>query len=561
MGYYADPDTTLFAASRKDDIFVDKSGLISFTNRLIGKGRNKICVTRPRRFGKSSALNMLAAYYSCGCSSKTLFEDLQIARDPSFLEHLNNHHVIYLDVQSLWREFGSEEKEDQEKDQKKDQKKDQEKDQEVSQFLSFLQNRVICALKEVFPYPDLCEKSVAGVLKTIHSKDKRNRFIFLVDEWDVIVRDPQVSQQQKSMYIGFLSSIFKGGDIEQCIDMAYMTGILPIIKYIQDTDQQSLLNNFVEYSMIRPGVLAQFMGFTEPEVADLCLQWNMSLDKIKAWYDGYHLGEEKSVYCPESVVMALTGRFIDNYWAGTSGFRVVLDFLRVNLPGLSDAVQSLLAMEPVQIDPSNFMNNVNMISSVDDVLTVLVHYGYLSYEEDSRTVRIPNVEVKREFTKAIKEMNTADFTKLQSIVNDSMRLLEDTWAGNADKVAKHIQKVHNYKTSPINYNNEEALKGVINLAYIAADAYYEMIPELPGGEGYADIAFIPQNSVHKAMILELKWNQKAKTALDQIKARNYQGRLSHYKQILLVGISYEKGTKKGGKKHACKIELWEDPNP
>lgn len=549
MGYYVDPNATLFAASRKDDIFVDKSGLISFTNRLIGKGRNKICVTRPRRFGKSSALNMLAAYYSCGCSSKTLFEDLQIARDPSFLEHLNKQHVIYLDVQSLWREFGSEEKED------------QEEDREISQFLSFLQNRVICALKEVFPYPDLCEKSVAGVLKTIHSKDERNQFIFLVDEWDVIVRDPQVSQRQKSKYIDFLTSIFKGGDIEQCIDMAYMTGILPIIKYIQDTDQQSLLNNFVEYSMVRPGVLAQFMGFTEPEVADLCLQWNMSLDKIKTRYDGYHLGEEKSVYCPESVVMALTGRFIDNYWAGTSGFRVVLDFLRVNLPGLSDAVQSLLAMEPVQIDPTKFMNNVNMISSVDDVLTVLVHYGYLSYEEDSRTVRIPNVEVKREFTKAIYEMNTANFTKLQSIVNDSMHLLEDTWAGNEEKVARQIQKVHNYKTSPMNYNNEEALKGVINLAYIAADAYYEMIPELPGGEGYADIAFIPQNSVHKAMILELKWNQKAKTALDQIKERNYQGRLRHYKQILLVGISYEKGTKKGGKKHACKIELWEDPNP
>ncbi len=544
MGYYVDPNATLFAAARRDDIFVDKSGLLSFTNQLIGKSRNKICVTRPRRFGKSWALNMLAAYYSCGCSSKTLFEDLQIARDPSFLEHLNKHHVLYLDVQSLWREFRSEEAE-----------------REVDQFIPFLQNRLICALKEVFPYPDLCEKSVAGVLKVIHSKDDRNRFIFLVDEWDVIVRDPQVSQQQKSMYIGFLSSIFKGGDIEQCIDMAYMTGILPIIKYIQDTDQQSLLNNFVECSMIRPGALAQFMGFTEQEVADLCLQWNMSLDEIKAWYDGYHLSEEKSVYCPESVVMALTSGSIDNYWAGTSGFRVVLDFLRVSLPGLSDAVQSLLAMEPVQMDPSNFMNNVNMISSVDDVLTVLVHYGYLSYEKDSHTVRIPNVEVKREFTKAIQAMNTADFSKLQSIVKDSMRLLEDTWAGNEDKVARQIQKVHNYKTSPINYNNEEALKGVVNLAYIAADAYYEMIPELPGGEGYADIAFIPQSSVHKAMILELKWNQNAKTALDQIRERSYQGRLSHYKQILLVGISYEKGTKKGGKKHTCKIELWEDPNP
>ena len=540
MGIYVDPKNVLFAAARRDDIFVDKSGLIGFTNRIIGKNRNKICVTRPRRFGKSLALNMLSAYYSCNCESEALFQDLQIAQDPTFLEHLNKHHVIYMDVQSVWRDIGSVGKAD--------------------QLIPYLQGKVVQELKETFPDIDLRDETIAGALKTIYNRDERNRFIILVDEWDVVVRDPKTSLDMKGNYISFLSSIFKGGDIECCIDMAYMTGILPIVKHIEGTENQSKLNNFIEYSMTSPGELAAFMGFTEPEVAVLCDQWNMPLREIKEWYDGYHLSEHGSIYCPESVIMALTRGELSNYWAGTSGFEIVQDYLRVRLRGLKSKVDALLANEPVKIDPTQFRNNVSVIKSVDDVLTPLVHYGYLSYDKDTNTVQIPNREVKGEFTNAIRTIDSEAYRKTWRIMDDSQQLLKDTWAGNEEKVAAQIQKVHNYKASPLLYNSEETLSSVIKLAYYFADAFYLVVPELPAGEGFADIAFIPyDSSKHIPMILELKWNQSAVTALDQIKNKNYQGRLAHYKKILLVGIAYEKGiNKQSGKKHTCKIETWDN---
>ena len=228
---------------------------------------------------------------------------------------------------------------------------------------------------------------------------------------------------------------------------------------------------------------------------------------------------------------------------------------------MKEAVDDLVAKEQVEINPNSFRNNVNKICCKDDVLVLLVHYGYLSYCEDGpeKTVRIPNNEVKDEFANAISHTETEEYKKLQEIVNNSKQLLESTWSGDEEEVAKRIQEVHDYKASALKYNNELALQGVINLAYFAADAYYMMVPEFPSGQGFIDIAFIPKYSKYIPMILELKWNKSAETALQQIEDRNYQGSLKHYKKILLVGISYEKGTKKKtGKKHTCKIKVWNE---
>lgn len=542
MGMYLNPGNSDFIRAKHAEIFVDKSEMIRYTNFLIGQEKNKICVTRPRRFGKTIDLNMLAAYYSRGCDSRALFQDLKIAQDPSFLAHLNKHYVIQMDVQCIWEDAIRAKKGD--------------------QLVDVIQDAIIDELVEEFPDVDPSGKSLAGVLKEIKRRKPDILFIFLLDEWDTVLRDTSVTQSFKKEYLSLLVSLFKGREIEGCLAMVYMTGILPPLKYLKDTKNQSWLN-FVESSMLSPGALARYVGFTESEVSALCTQWNMSMDMVKEWYDGYQLGEVGSVYCPESVYLAMTNRKIENYWAGTSDFSVVGEQLIGGLPELKEAVDDLVAKESVTINPTVFRNNVNKICCKDDVLALLVHYGYLSYFEDGpeKKVRIPNSEVREEFANAVRYTETEEYRTLQKIVNRSQQLLESTWDGDEEKVAKQIQEVHDYKVSALKYNNELALQSVVNLAYFTADAYYMMIAEFPSGQDYIDIAFVPKYEKYIPMILELKWNKSAETALKQIKDRNYQGSLKHYKKILLVGISYEKGTKKStGKKHTCKIELWEDPD-
>ncbi len=357
-GTFVNPGNEVFARARTADIFVDKSGLIHFTNNLLGKARNKICVTRPNGFGKSWTIEMLAAYYSCGADSSCLFQDLEIAQSPASLAHLNRHNVIRLRLQDFWEPANG----------------------KAQDPIAVLQRQVIRELQLLFPKAvSPKDITLSAVLPNIHRSYPGTSFLFLVDDWDVPFRSAKVSAKRKLEYLAFLISLFKGPDVEECIDLVFLTGILPVIRYLEGASDQSMLNNVEEYSMLMPDALAQYVCFTASEAAGLCAQWDMPLALLREWY-GYPLSGPGAVYCPASVVSALTCRHIRPDWSEFSAPLAAQDYINPDLPELREAADALLAGESVAVDTTGFLNTPSNLFSVDDVLTLLIHYGCLSYQ-------------------------------------------------------------------------------------------------------------------------------------------------------------------------------------
>lgn len=531
MGNYVDPDNSSFASDIRSRIYVDKTGLIAFTNRILGTRDGRICVSRPRRFGKSMALNMLSAYYSCGCDSKDLFRGLTIEDSPTFEDHLNRHHVILLDFQRL--RLGAI-------------RKNRHQD-----LVRYIEEQVTAEIRRFYPEETFAEKnSLCDVLLALY-ESRRLRFIFLIDEWDVVYREDRADTRLKREFTDFLRELFKGADMEKCIELVYMTGILPI----QKQDTESALNNFYEYTMLEPYNLAEYVGFTEDEVKELCGKYRMPYRTVKAWYDGYHFTKEHSVYCPASVVKALNNRQIDNYWTQTSSEYVLRDTLKADMPGLRETVGLLLSGQRVELDSNRFQIDMANIETVNDVLVSLVHLGYLSYDRSSRSAAIPNREIASEFYSILETVPEHPAWK---IVSRSQKLLEDTLAGKEDAVAAAIQSAHDYYSDTILYNNENALASVVILAYhCALEEDYHFIREFPSGKGFADILLLPRKRNRIPILIELKWFENADAGIRQIKERRYFDRLKGFRQVLLAGISYGNDSKRPGyKEHTCVIELW-----
>ena len=334
--------------------------------------------------------------------------------------------------------------------------------------------------------------------------------------------------------------------------LAYITGILPIKKY----GSHSALNMFTEYSMTNPREMAEYFGFTEEEVKVLCKKFKRNFEETRAWYDGYELvaiaGEDKicySIYSPKSVVDAMLSGVFDNYWNQTETYEALKSYIKLNFDGLKDAVVRMLAGDKVQINTGTFSNDMTSFQGKDDVLTLLIHLGYLSYHWPDKTVTIPNKEVSQEYINAI---STMDWSEVTASVEDSRKLLEALWNMDERAVAEGIDKAHK-EISILQYNNENALSCTINLAFYFAREYYTIVRELPTGKGFADVCFIPRE-IHldkPAVLIELKWDKSAAGALSQIKEKQYTDTLKQYQgNLLLVGINYDKITKE----HTCVIE-------
>jgi hypothetical protein len=354
-----------------------------------------------------------------------------------------------------------------------------------------------------------------------------------------LLREYSKNDPEKKRYLKFLSDLFKG---QNYVELVYMTGILPITRY----GNESVLNMFKEITFIKPKPLEQFTGFTEDEVKDLCEQYNMPFDDMKEWYNGYMIGDNLSVYNPRSVVYALTDHEYGNYWTGTQTYEMLKGYLNVE-PELKPDVLDLLNDKEVKVDVTPFQNDITTFTSKDDVLTLLIHLGYLGYNSKNKTVYIPNKEIKDEFVLTIKNAGWGLITKL---AQQSEALLEATIQQDEEKVAEILDNVHNNVESK-QYNNEYHLSAIINIAYIMAREYYTIIHELPSGKGYADIGYIPEPGVNKpAMIVELKSDKSdAPNAIEQIIEKKYNTRFNHYlDNLLYVGISYDEN-----KAHSCKI--------
>ena len=515
---YWNPDNEDFKISCNGKIYVDKSMLIDYTNSILHTPERFICVSRPRRFGKSTDANMLVAYYSKGCDSKALFDHLKIAHRDSYKKHLNKHHVIYLNMQS----FVSNQ-------------------ENIQEMIKFLTSQVILELKtEISDVQFQDETKLRLCLEDIY-RYKGEKFVFIIDEWDCIFREFPNDLNSQKVYLDFLRDLLKD---KKYVSLAYMTGILPIKKY----GTHSALNMFKEISMINPTPMEKFMGFTKEEVKKLCEEYQIDFDEMKAWYDGYHLNKEVSILSPRSVVFSLMDRKFKNYWASTETYESLKVYIDMNFDGLRDDIIKLLARKRVIINPSKFQNDMTTFQSKDDVFTLLVHLGYLGYDEETSEVYIPNNEVVESFVNSIEDSN---WGPVSESLRNSMNLIQATYACDGEQVAEYIEKAH-LETSILQYNNENALAYTIYLAYIMARNDYTMVREFPSGKGFADVVFIPRYD-KPAMIIELKYDQDVDSAIKQIKEKKYFFGLEKYlDNLLLVGINYDKETKK----HTCVIEKY-----
>ena len=521
MGTYLNPGSVSFARIKKKN-YVDKSGMIALINDTIDTTNNLICISRPRRFGKSFAAQMLCAYYDKTCDSASLFDDLSIAKSVDYKTHLNKYDVIYIDMTGVKPATDG-----------------------FRSLVPFLTEQLTAELMEAYPGIPASADFSSTLVKAVECAG--NRFIAIIDEWDAPIREAPETQKE---YLEFLRSLFKNSGVtSRVFAAAYMTGILPIKK----DGSQSAISDFQEYTMVSPGRFAEYVGFTEKEVRALCDQESIDFSSMKQWYDGYAFDSVGSVYNPNSVIRAVQNRRFRSYWTETSAADSLMAYISMDKEGLGKTVAEIIGGIEKPVDTNGFSNDLITFRNQDDVLTLLIHLGYLAYDEDTECVRIPNEEIRLEFARAIRDDKRPETMQR---VGESEQLFLDTIHMNEEAVAARIEKVHMQETSPLLAHGEEALRSVIQLAYFSYKDNYLKFEELPAGKGYADIVYLPKKkSSMPALVIELKWNNSAETAIQQIKNRNYPAALKDYGgDILLVGISYNKDMPVDQRKYSCRIE-------
>ncbi len=520
MGIYLNPNNENFTKTTKREIYVDKTMMIAVMNGFMEVDNTYVCVSRPRRFGKTIAGNMLSAYYSKGCDSRELFAPYKISGDPSFESNLNKLNVIQIDLNS---EYQNERNKD--------------------RLLDDLQDKIVAEFAGQFPDIAFDTNDSVGdcILKAYAQKDER--FVIIIDEYDVLVRE-SVSPELFSQYLGFLNGLFKSNTLRPAIALAYITGILPVIR-----DRiQSKLNNFWEYTILDAEELAEYIGFTASEVQALCRQYGVDYEECRRWYDGYRQhGFE--IYNPESVVKCIQTKKFASFWNKTSTYAVIVDRIQANFEGTRDDVIRMLAGESVDVNVTMYMNTMTEFHSKDDAFTYLIHIGYLAYNMDDETCRIPNNEIQQEWKNAVSVV--ADYKVTDRIIKASKELLSETLRLNAEAVARSLDESHIHVTSNRSYNNEDALQSAIYLSYIYALNKYTIIKEMTSGKGFADVVFIPFVPNIPAMIIELKRNGSPESAITQIREKRYFDSLSAYSgDLLFAGVNYDEASKI----HECRIE-------
>jgi len=502
MGNYINPSADRFIRGLKSQIYVDKSGLIAGTNAVINTEQCCICLSRPRRFGKTMGLNMLAAYYGCGADTRRLFETLAISHHASYAQHINKYIVLSLNMQDFLS-----------------------RTHDVEAMFDLIRTYVTAELKASCKTAAYVNENDFIQVMMDAAAGTGKKFVILIDEWDCIFREFKDDTDAQKRYLDFLRSWLKDKDY---IALAYMTGILPIKKY----GTHSALNMFTEYSMTDPGNLAPYFGFAETEVKQLCSRFSMNFDEARSWYDGYEFtyadydGPEGSgslkhisMYNPKSVVEAMIKRRFGTYWNRTETYEALRTYIQLNMEGLRDAVTGMLGGGSVPVNIGTFVNDMTTFSRRDDVLTLLVHLGYLTYDADAGAVRIPNREVSLEYVNAV---STLDWTGVNAAVEESRNLLDALWNMDEEAVAAGVERAH-YNFPAVVYNDENSLACTLQLAFYAALDQYTIVREWPAGKGFADIMLIPRSlyADRPAAILELKWNKDAAGALSQIRERNY----------------------------------------
>ncbi len=549
MGIYVNPKSESMQSAVNSRIYVDKTGLLKVLNQAIGTEKRYFAVSRARRFGKSMAAGMVDAYYSRGCNSRELFAPYEIAKDPGFEKYLNQYNVLHFDVATYFNAAKTPE-----------------------DIIPLMDDRLLRDLTCEFPFlKKMKPADTPEALSLVYQKESIP-FVIIIDEYDCIVRDAPDNEELIRRYLKYLRGFFKTEESKHFLALGYITGILPIKK----VNGESALNNFMEYTMTEPKELQTYFGFTREEVAALCERYDEAPALLRDWYDGYYMyapvpgyrAEEgnarddgsirlfqgkpmclKHIYNPNSVVEAFLHGMVASYWKNTGSFASLGNFITLNYAGLKDDVVKMLAGNRIPVRTQSFQNDVTQFRRKDDVLTCLIHMGYLGYDANTGEAFIPNREVAEVFESAIEN---GDWDDVSDALRRSDELMRATLEMDETGVARVISQSHQDYASIISFHDENALALAIMISYYTARADYRVIRELPSGRGFADIAFLPKREGERpAMIVELKWNRSAPAAIKQIRDKNYAGVLSGCKDdILLVGINY---TKKSGK-YSCRIE-------
>ena len=550
MGTYLNPGKAAFEEAVKSEIFIDKTEMIFYLNTVARTKQKYVSVSRPRRFGKTMAADMICAYYDREANSRTLFEKCNISRNNrdnhnrKWDEYLGQFDVIRLVMTDFFKKGST-----------------------VDKGLAKLQKLIVRDLKKEYPKVDFFdEDDLLQSFQDVYAEE-HTQFVIIIDEWDAIFREYKDDKEGQKKYLDFLRDWLKD---KEYIALAYMTGILPIKKY----GKHSALNMFTEYSMIQPRQLAPYVGFTSREVEDKCKEKKLDYSGFKSWYDGYILsnrvsdgmipeGEsidetvyrEYEIYSPFSVVNAMLSKQFDNYWNQTETYEALQQYIDWNFEGLKEDVAVLMEGGRLPVDITGYQNDMTTFHSKDDILTMLIHLGYLGFDSSTKEVFIPNKEVLDVFKSSTK--NSRDWTVTFRALQNSRKLLEATWNLDKETVAELLEAAHD-KAGNKTYHSEAGLSYAVQLAYYAAQDLYTIIPELDTGKGYADLAYIPKDSKYPAMLIEFKYEKDADTAISQIHRQKYPERLELYKgNLILVGINYDRTLSNDSvefKHHSCEIE-------
>ncbi|MBQ1267788.1 MAG: AAA family ATPase [Proteobacteria bacterium] len=524
MGIYVNPDEALLKRAVNSRVYVDKSMILHELNLLLNSEDSFVCVARPRRFGKSMAGNMIAAYYSKKANSRPILEKLKIAQSPDFETYLNAYNVIHIDVNGFFSNANR-------------------KKNVVPLFTTKVREEFM----EEFPDFGIRKSySLSDCIEKVYKKTG-DKFVVILDEYDVLVRE-KVKSSIFDPYLDFLNGMFKNANLAPAFALVYLTGVLPIVR----DKIQSKLNLFTEYAMTDAKMLTEFVGFTEDETRVLCEQYQMDFEECRRWYDGYKMNYHDKMfdlYNPKSVVQAMIDKKFGDYWTKTGSYDSIRSYISMNFDGIKDDVKAMIAGGRIDVVVDYYLNTMTDFHTKDDVFTYLIHLGYLAYDSINKQCYIPNNEIRSEWIIAI--ANDSDYAKAIEIVNNSKILLDKTVEGDAQAVADALSAAHEQLMSRQRYNHEACLQCAIRFAYFYATSRYTIISELPAGKGYADVVFIPYVPNVPAMIVELKRNRTTGAALEQIENKQYFNVMDKYQgDLLLVAINYDETTNE----HTCEIK-------
>ena len=502
------------------EYFVDKTEIIAEINKLISTNGKFLCITRPRRFGKTINAMMLESYYSKNADFKNIFDKLKIANSGSYLQHLNKHNVIYLQLNELPNVSTNVTYED---------------------FINRYKNLLFEDIKELWPNINIDKnKALSDIFNKIYSETGEG-FIFIIDEWDFIFNNNFFSKEERESFLLFLKDLLKD---RPYVELCYMTGVIPIAKH----STGSALNMFKEYTFLTDNIYYKYFGFTTAEVENICKKQNkISFQDLKEWYDGYKI-QNIDIYNPRSVICALSDGICQSYWTNTGPMDELIYHINQNIEEVKNDIIQMVSNIPVEIRLKGYGTEQLTLETRNQILSAMTVFGFLTYNNE--ILEIPNKELMIKFDDALEDKSMNEVSKL---VLKSDEMLKATIRQDIDKMAEIIQEAHDLNIPIIKYNDENSLACVINLVYLSARSKYKIVREMPAGIGFADFIFYPKDKTKPAFIIELKKNSTPEDALNQIFDKRYDLALKDYTGLkLAIGISYDSNLKK----HDIKIKTF-----